>query len=217
LPVVVVGQQPKPKRVAESTSPPPVKKEPAGIPAAAEKSSESRGSVGRPKTPSDGSGAFKRASRPELLRPGLVKEASDKPGPVRGISAWEVALIGLVGSTEVPAVLIPLGNGRITRTEFDLDRLRKYKAVGYDENRVFLTEKHADLDHGKNSLATDWVQNYSDAAKDPDGHLPSPEKLYGPVYVVARDPVMKSITKSMKQLKKLKHALEWKYPLRRTD
>jgi hypothetical protein len=84
-------------------------------------------------------------------------------------------------------------------------------------NRVFLTEKHADLDHRKNWLATDWVQNHSDAVKDPDSRLPSPKKLYGPVYVVARDPIMKWITKSTKQLKKLKHALEWKYPFRRTD
>jgi hypothetical protein len=117
----------------------------------------------------------------------------------------------------VPALLIPSGTGPITETKFNLAKLRKYEAVRYDENRIFLTEKHADLDHTKNSLATDWVQNYSDAAKDPDSGLPPSEKLHGPVYVVARDPITKRITKSTKQLKKLKHALEWKYPFRRTD
>jgi len=73
--------------------------------------------------------------------------------------------------------------------EFDLDKIWQYEAVGYDKNRVFLTEKNADLDHLTNPLATRYVQHHSDAAKNPDSHLPSPEKLYGDVYVVARNPI----------------------------
>jgi hypothetical protein len=66
----------------------------------------------------------------------------------------------------VPALLIPCDDRRpVTKTEFDLDKLWRYDAVGYDKNRVFLTKKHAYLDHRKNSLATDWVQHHSDAAK----------------------------------------------------
>jgi hypothetical protein len=66
-------------------------------------------------------------------------------------------------------------------------------------------------------LATDWVQHHSDAAKDPDSRLPSPERLYGPVYVVARDPILKWITQSTTQLDKLKHALGWIDPFRRIE
>ena len=126
-------------------------------------------------------------------------------------------LKGLVG-TKVPALLIPADDSRpVTTIEFDRDKIWRYDAVGYDENRVFLTEKNADLDHRSNSLATDWVQHHSDAAKDPGSHLPSPEKLYGPVYVVARDAIMEWITQSTTQLNKLKHALEWIDPFRRSD
>jgi hypothetical protein len=167
-----------------------------------------------------------------LLRPDPVKALSDvpdatkeppgrpSPGRLSASEIEQIAEIGLkalVGSTEVPALVIPTGNGAVAETRFNLAKLRKYKAVRYDDNRIFLTEKHADLDREKNELATDWVQNYSDAAKDPNIDLPRSEMLRGPVYVVAVDPIMKRITKSTKQLKKLKRALQWKYPLRRTD
>ena len=125
-------------------------------------------------------GAFRRPSRPELLRPDPVKALSDvpdatkeppgRPSPGR-LSASEIERIAeiglkaLVGSTDVPALVIPTGNGAVAETRFNLAKLRKYKAVRYDDNRIFFTEKHADLDRGKNELATDWVQNYSDAAK----------------------------------------------------
>jgi hypothetical protein len=80
----------------------------------------------------------------------------------------------------VPGLLIPaVSSRRVTKTEFDLDKIWRYEAMGYDKNGVFFTETHAYLDHLTNSLATDWVQNHSDAAKNPDSRLPSPEKLYG--------------------------------------
>jgi hypothetical protein len=160
----------------------------------------------------------KRKIGVEPLDPPPVKQPSDSPGPVRRLSVFEVDLIGLVGSTEVPALLIPADDSRpVTKTEFDLDKIWRYDAVGYDKNRVFLTEKNAYLDHLTNSLATDWVQHHSDAATDPDSRLPSPERLYGPVYVVARDPIMKWITQSTTQLDKLKDALGWIDPFRRTE
>jgi hypothetical protein len=151
--------------------------------------------------------------------PDPAKEPSDSAGPPRRLSASEIGLIGLVGSPEVPSLLIPADSSLpVTKTEFDLDKIWRYEAVGYDKNRVFLTEKHADLDHfTSNALATDWVQNHSDAAKNPDSRLPSPEKLYGPVYVIARDPLMEWITRSTRQLDKLKHALAWIAPFRATD
>lgn len=166
------------------------------------------------KRTSDGPPLLKQASNP----PSPAKKPLDSSGPGRRLSAWEVDLIGLIGSKEVPALLIPSDDRRpVTKTEFDLDKLWRYDAVGYDKNRVFLTKKHAYLDHRKNSLATDWVQHHSDAAKDPDSDLPSPEKLYGPVYVVAIDPVMEWITRSTTQLDKLKRALGWIAPLRPTE
>ena len=54
-------------------------------------------------------GPSKRKIGVEPLDPPPVKQPSDSPGPVRRLSASEVDLIGLVGSTEVPALLIPAG------------------------------------------------------------------------------------------------------------
>jgi hypothetical protein len=117
-------------------------------------------------------GPSKRKIGVEPLDPPPVKQPSDSPGPVRHLSASEVDLIGLVGSTEVPALLIPADSSRpVTKTEFDLDKLWKYDAVGYDKNRLFLTEENAYLDHLTNPRATDWVEHHSDAAKDPLGEL----------------------------------------------
>jgi hypothetical protein len=42
--------------------------------------------------------------------------------------------------------LVTLGASR-AKTEFNLDKIWRYDAVGYDENRVFLTGKQAYLDH----------------------------------------------------------------------
>jgi hypothetical protein len=118
----------------------------------------------------------------------------------------------------VPALLIPADDSRpITTIEFDRDKIWRYDAMGYDENRVFLTEKNADLDHRSNSLASDWVQHHSDAAKDPDSRLPIPAKLYGDVIVLSRDWVLEWITDSTKQLNELKRALEWRHPFTRSD
>jgi hypothetical protein len=102
-------------------------------------------------------------------------------------------------------------------TEFDLDKIRKYDAVSYDEDRVFLTEKHADLGHGWNPHATEYVKQYSDAAKDPDSQLPIPKKLYGDVIVLSRERLLEWITDSTKQLNELKHAIEWRHPFRASD
>jgi len=136
--------------------------------------------------------------RPELLEVEPITRRhkpesgaeSDSADHLTRLLAWKVELTGLVGSTEVPALLIPSDDSRpVTKTEFDLDKIWQYEAVGYDKNRVFLTEKNADLDHLTNPLATRYVQHHSDAAKNPDSHLPSLEKLYGDVYVVARNPI----------------------------
>jgi hypothetical protein len=89
--------------------------------------------------------------------------------------------------------------------------------VSYDRDRVFLTKKHASLDHGWNPHATEYVKHYSDAAKDPDSRLPIPAKLYGDVIVLSRDWVLEWITDSTKQLNELKRALEWRHPFRRSD
>jgi hypothetical protein len=105
----------------------------------------------------------------------------------------------------------------MTDTEFDLDKIRKYDAVSYDRGRVFLTEKHADLDHGWNPHATEYVKQYSDAAKDPDSQLPIPNKLYGDVIVVSRDWVLEWITDSTRQLTELQKALEWMHPFRPSE
>jgi hypothetical protein len=163
---------------------------------------------------SEGSGPVKESSD----RADSAKESSDSPRPAGRLSTSEVELIGLFGSTKVPALLIPTDRARpIATVEFDLDKICRYEAVRYDKNRVFLTEKHAYLDHLTNSRASDWVLNHSDAAKDPDGGLPSPEKLEGDTYVLARDPIMEWITQSTTELNRLKHALHWIDPLGPTD
>jgi hypothetical protein len=119
----------------------------------------------------------------------------------------------------VTALRIPVGDfDRITRTKFDLDNIWKYEAVRYDKNRVFLTEKYADLEHlTSNSRASDWVLNHSDAAKDPDGRMASPKRLYGPVIVVSYDWILEWITNSTRQINELKRALHWIDPLGPTD
>lgn len=140
--------------------------------------------------------------------------------PARRLSDFELNLIGLVG-TKVPALLIPADSSRpVTRVEFDQDKLLRYKAVRYDENRVFLTKKNAERDQAipvPNSRASDYVKNHSDAAKYPDSRLPPPEDLYDDVYVVARDPLLDMITDLTKQLTDLKRTLEWMDPLSKSD
>jgi hypothetical protein len=114
-------------------------------------------------------------------------------------------LKGLV-DTKVPALLIPADSTRNVREiEFDLDRLWRFKVVRYDRGRVFLTKENAKRDELKsNSLASEWVQLYSDAAKDPDSRLATPEKLYGDVYVLPYEPLLEMITDQTTQLTKLK-------------
>ena len=190
----------------ESIDPPPAKKPP-----------DSSG-ITRRRTPSDKpwplQASIETRVTPSWPCEGVIRQYR----PPHASMAWEVELTGLVGSTKVPALLIPPDDSRpVTMTEFDLDKIWRCEAVDMTKNRVFLTEKYADLDHRKNRLAIRHAEHHSDAAKDPNSRPPSPEKLHGNVYVVARDPLTKWITRSTTQLDKLKHALEWHNPFRPTD
>lgn len=132
---------------------------------------------------------------------------------------FEADLKALVDG-KVRALLIPASSSRpITKTDFDLDKLSQYKVARHDTRLVFLTKKNAKRDElwKPNSLASEYVRNHSDAAKDPDSRLPIPAKLYGDVIVLSRDWVLEWITDSTKQLNELKRALEWRHPFTRSD
>jgi hypothetical protein len=128
-------------------------------------------------------------------------------------------LIGLVGGKK-SALLIPADSSEpVTETEFDPDKLWQYDIAIYDRDKVFLTKKSAELNYDfPNSLATDYVKQRSDAAKDnPDSRLAPPKELYGPVYVLGYDRVLEIVTGLEGQLAELKRNLEWMAPFRKFD
>jgi hypothetical protein len=124
-------------------------------------------------------------------------------------------LIGLVGGKK-PALLIPADSSEpVTETEFDPDKLWQYNIAIYDRDKVFLTKKNAERDYEfPNSLASQYVLERSDAAKDPDSRMPPPEKLYGPVYVLGYDRLFEIITGLEGQLDQLKRSLKSMAPFR---
>jgi hypothetical protein len=99
----------------------------------------------------------------------------------------EVKLTGLVGK-KVSALRIPASSlDPVTKFKFDGDDLlrHEYKAMRFDSNRVFLIKKNARVDYIKrNSLASDYVRQESDAAKDPGSRQASQQDLHGDVIVV---------------------------------
>jgi hypothetical protein len=130
---------------------------------------------------------------------------------------FEADLKALVDG-KVRALLIPASSSRpITKTDFDLDKLSQYKVARHDTRLVFLTKKNAKRDElwKPNSLASEYVRNHSDAAKDPDSRLDPPEDLYGDVIVVGYDWLSEMITDLTKQLTELKQTLEWMAPFQR--
>jgi hypothetical protein len=129
----------------------------------------------------------------------------------------EIDPIGL-GGKEVPALLIPDDDfGPITEIKFDQYKLWKYEIRQFDQGRLYLVEKFADLNHKRNPVATDYVKRHSDAAKNPDSRLDSPKDLYAPVIVLAYDQLFEMITDLTTQLTKLKNALELMDPFRKTN
>jgi hypothetical protein len=164
-------------------------------------------------------------SEPEWRSTPIDPEVSELPkrrvpGPqsVPRLTPEFIELIGLVG-TKVSALLIP-ANSSLPPTEvkFDQDRLCQYEVAGYDRDKVFLVEKNAERDYSmSNWLASEYVLHHSDAAKDPDSRMPSPAKLYGPVYVLGYDRLFEMITSLEEQLTELKHSLEWIDPSRGSD
>jgi hypothetical protein len=124
-------------------------------------------------------------------------------------------LIGLVGGKK-PALLIPADSSEpVTETEFNQDTLWQYNIAIYDRDKVFLTKKTAQRDYEfPNSLASKYVLERSDAAKDPNTGMPSPEKLYGDVYVLSYDRVLEIITGLEGQLTELKDSLKSIAPFR---
>src|SRR4029453_11448466 len=93
-----------------------------------------------------------------------------QPLPVRRSLGFEADLKALVDG-KVRALLIPASSSRpITKADFDLDKLSQYKVARHDTRLVFLTKKNAKRDElwKPNSLASEYVRNHSDVAKDPD-------------------------------------------------
>jgi hypothetical protein len=154
---------------------------------------------------------------PATREAGENKGEQGGPSPARRLSGPELELIGLVG-TEMPAVLIPASTSRpITQIEFDQDKLWQYDVARYDLSSVVLTKKHAERDQAipvPNSLATDYVKNHSDAAKETDSRLDSPKELYGDVIVLGYEPVLEMIRGLTEELNELKRTLERIDPFR---
>jgi hypothetical protein len=140
------------------------------------------------------------------------------PGPksVPRLTPDVLELIGLVGTEEVPAVLIPADSSSpITKIKFDKYRLGQYDVARYDLNRVVLTKKNAELDETwPNPLATDYVKNHSDAAKHPDSRLDSPKKVYDDAIVLGYDPLFEMLTGLTDELNELRQTLERIAPFR---
>jgi hypothetical protein len=162
------------------------------------------------KTPAPG-------SKSEIPGP-TSAEREAKPEVPRLTPELLLELIGLVGGKK-PALLIPADSSEpVTETEFDQDKLWQYDIAIYDRDKVFLTKKTAELDYDfPNPLASKYVLERSDAAKDLDSRLDSPKKLYGDVYVLGYERVLEIITGLEGQLTELKHSLEWIDPSRGSD
>jgi len=188
-------------------------------------------------TPSQVYGPSGQSERPRPIKPDvptkIVKAPapgkSEIPGPTsaereakpevpRVTSELLLELIGLVGGKK-PALLIPADSSEpVTETEFNQDTLWQYNIARYDRDKVFLTKKTAQRDYEfPNSLASKYVLERSDAAKDPNSGMPSPEKLYGDVYVLSYDRVLEIITGLEGQLAELKDSLKSIAPLRKFD
>jgi hypothetical protein len=99
----------------------------------------------------------------------------------------EVKLTGLIGK-KVSALRIPAGRlDPVTKLKFDGDDLlrHEYKAIRFDRDKAFLIKTNAKRDYPtRNSLASDYVQQKSDAAKNPSSREASQQDLHGDVIVV---------------------------------
>jgi hypothetical protein len=88
---------------------------------------------------------------------------------------------------EVPALRISADGSRIEEFMFDGAKHWQYKAVRSDQTKTVLMKKDAEFDI-KNPLANDYLQNHSDAAKDPASRA-ALKDLRGEVIVLGYDRV----------------------------
>jgi hypothetical protein len=108
----------------------------------------SGGSEAKPSSIGSGSSGLWRFSGDVMpaVRPRTSRPLSDRRPPREYALGSEVALRVLAGR-KVRAVLISAESSPSVREiKFDGDELRKYKAVRYDNGRVFLTKKNAERD-----------------------------------------------------------------------
>src|SRR5215211_3839673 len=161
--------------------------------------------------------ATPRRDRPRPIGERDAPKPFKNPPPIKHHSLGsKVGLTWLVGS-KVPALRIPANRSRpIEDCKFDGDQHWRYKAVRYDRDKVYLTKKNAEVDEIlPNSLATNYVRDHSDAAKNPASRPATRKKLADDVIVVGYDKLLeKPIGLTKYQSTELRRTLKWIDPLR---
>ena len=133
----------------------------------------------------------------------------DGPRPItKGSLGSKVDLGGLAGR-KLPALRISADGSRIEQFTFNGNEHWRYEALRSDRNRAILMKKDAVLDI-ENSLASDYLRNHSDAAKESDSLRRSLKPLRGDVIVLGYDRLWDKPTGLTEfQVTELAETLEW--------